>query len=59
MKIEGTLIEMGDLDGLGQPGLRIESGAQVIDICGLTREQIKAMPAALFKPVVISVEVQA
>ena len=59
MRIEGTLREMGDLDGLGVPGLRIEAGGQLIEITGITREQIKAMPAALFKRVVIRVEVQA
>ena len=58
MKIEGTLVEMGDLDGLGTPGLRVEVGDQIIEITGLTREQIKLLPAAMFKRVVITLEMQ-
>jgi len=56
MDIEGTVVEMGDLDWLSTPGLRIESGDQIIDVLGLTRDQIKALPNVMFKRVRISVE---
>ena len=59
MKIEGTLVEMGDLDGWGAPGLRVEVGEQIVEITGLTRDQIKSMPPAMFKRVVITLEMQA
>lgn len=54
MKIEGTLVEMGDLNDLGSPGLRIEVGDQIIEVLGLTRDQIKQMPAAMFKTITVT-----
>ena len=39
MRIEGTVVEMGDLEGFDTPtpGLRIEVGEQIVEISGLTR----------------------
>lgn len=58
MKIEGTVVEMGDLEGFPTPtpGLRIERGNEVIEIAGLSRDEIKALPNLLFKRVTINVD---
>lgn len=58
MKIEGTVVEIGDLDGFATPtpGIRIEVGEQIVEISGLTREQIKAMPPVMFRKVTLTLE---
>ena len=56
MEIIGTVVEMGDLDGLTTPGMRIEVGDQILEIVGLTRDQIKAMPPVMFKRVTLRIE---
>ena len=59
MKIEGTVVEIGDLEGMTTPGIRIESGNQFIAISGLTREQITSMPPVVFRTVTIEIELAA
>ncbi|WEN13667.1 hypothetical protein PY254_10455 [Rhodanobacter sp. AS-Z3] len=59
MKIEGTVVEMGDLEGMTTPGIRTESGDQFIVISGLTREQIAALPPVMFRTVTIDIELAA
>jgi len=56
MKIEGTVVEIGDLEGFQTPtpGLRIERGNEIIEISGLSRDDIKALPNLLFKRVAIN-----
>lgn len=56
MKIEGTVVEMGDLEGMTSPGIRIEAAEQFIWISGLTREQLSAMPPLIFRTVTIEIE---
>lgn len=58
MRIEGTVVEMGDLEGFDTPtpGLRIEVGEQIVEISGLTREQIKAMPPVMFRKVALTLD---
>ena len=56
MEIEGIVVEMGDLYGLNTPGLRMEVGDQLVEIVGLTREQIRSMPPVMFKRVTLRIE---
>ena len=56
MDIEGIVVEMGDLDGLTTPGIRMEVGDQIVEIVGLTRDQIRAMPPFMFKRVTLRIE---
>lgn len=56
MRIEGTVVEMGDLEGMTTPGIRIESGNQFIAISGLTHKQLAAMPPVIFRTVSIEIE---
>lgn len=57
LQIEGRIVEMGNLEGYESPtpGLRIEARDQVIDIAGLSRQQIASMPASIFKHVTIAI----
>lgn len=56
MKIEGTVVEMGDLEGIVTPGIRIETGEGLVEIIGLPREQLKAMPPVMFRKVTLTIE---
>jgi hypothetical protein len=56
VKIEGTVVEMGDLDGMTAPGIRVESGDQLLSISGLTRAQLAELPPVLFRNVVLTLE---
>jgi hypothetical protein len=58
MKIEGIVVEMGDLDGFATPtpGLRIEIGEQIVEISGLTRGQIKAIPPVMFRKIALTLD---
>jgi hypothetical protein len=46
MKITGTVIHMGDLDGEG-PGIRIETAAGVVTITGLDEGVLRDEPGNL------------
>jgi hypothetical protein len=46
MKITGTLIQWGDLDGEG-PGIRIETAAGVVTITGLGEGLLRDEPVNL------------
>jgi hypothetical protein len=56
MNIKGTVIEMGSLEDMREPGIRIEYGDQIIVISGLTRAQIYAMPSFMFREVTVEIE---
>ncbi len=59
MRITGTLIEIGDLDGAG-PGIRIETAAGVVTITGLGEGILRDEPGnMLYARVELSVEVSA
>lgn len=53
MRLDGTLIEIGNLEGYADPtpGLRLRSGDRTIEILGLSREDIAALPNLLYQPV--------
>ncbi len=56
MKITGTLIQMGNLDG-GGPGIRIETAAGVVTITGLGEDVLHDEPGnLLYARVQLSVE---
>lgn len=57
MNITGKLIEMGDLDGGVGRGLRIEVDGEIVEITGLTVEELSTMPACLYRTVTVSIEV--
>ena len=58
MKVEGTIVEMGNLESheTPTPGIALEVGDQIIEVAGLTIEQIKALPMLLYRKVVLTIE---
>ena len=53
MRLEGTLVEIGNLEGYADPtpGLRLRTGERTIEILGLSREDIAALPNLLYQTV--------
>lgn len=59
MKVTGTVIEIGDLEGFDYPtpGLRLDVGDErIVEVIGLSRDEIKSLPNLMFKRVTVSLE---
>lgn len=49
MRIEGQVVEIGDLAGYdpSRPGIRLQRGDETIEILGLSRADLSALPPGL------------
>lgn len=57
MRIEGTLVEIGDLEGYAtpRPGIRLQRGGEIIEISGLRREELSTLaPGLIYRNVVLT-----
>lgn len=43
MKLCGKLYEIGDLDGTGARGIRIESNGETIELTGMTQDELRTI----------------
>lgn len=55
VKLTGVLLEMGGLEGGVGRGLRIEVNGEIVEITGLTIEELSAMPMLLYRDVTVTV----